>query len=485
MKKWIVLLNLISVATIIAALIHVCFVGDTYVKLTRIYEEDDVKLSSYVIGREGDSVTLTGSRIDSDGELMLSFKSTGYGSTTLNIGLNMTRSDGSTNVRIIRVQFYVLRSGVILDVSGGVTFHGFTAVIYAFFLSILIGCVSLLLIYVASYRRGQFSYLMMGCGGLLIYSFSILAYVFYRFQNDLVRSIKGLFFMITDTAWVFLTVLTPLMMIFAAVLFLSNISLLKHEGRSPINMLGIAFAILWMEGTAATIGLFPWLNPLGNLPFEIRTVFAYIQCYLECMFIATVLTAWLATMYRPKYDRDYIIILGCAIRQDGSLTPILKNRVDRAISFEKAQYEASGKHAVFVPSGGKGEDEVISEGEAMERYLIEQGIPKEQILREDQSENTYQNMLYSRQKIEERSGDIREKKIAFSTTNYHVFRGYTLADKCDFEAKGLSAPTKKYFYFNAFIREFIGLLVNQKARHVISFITITAFFLILERLSWY
>ncbi len=73
---------------------------------------------------------------------------------------------------------------------------------------------------------------------------------------------------------------------------------------------------------------------------------------------------------------DYIITLGCAIRKDGSPTPILRGRIDRALAFEKEQFEKWNRQAKFVPSGGQGSDEVISEAESMKRYLTEQGVPE-------------------------------------------------------------------------------------------------------------
>ena len=73
--------------------------------------------------------------------------------------------------------------------------------------------------------------------------------------------------------------------------------------------------------------------------------------------------------------------------------------MDAAIRFERAQFAANGKHAKFVPSGGQGSDEVISESEAMKRYLLEQGYPEEQIIKEDKSVNTDQNICFSREKI--------------------------------------------------------------------------------------
>ena len=190
------------------------------------------------------------------------------------------------------------------------------------------------------------------------------------------------------------------------------------------------------------------------------------------MFLATTLCAYNATRYRPGYDRDYIIILGCGIRRDGSLTPLLKARVDAALDFEKEQFDKTGKHAIFVPSGGQGDDEIISESQAMTNYLISQGVDRERILMEDKSVNTLENMKFSKEIIMKHTDDFENCKIAFATTNYHVFRGYIYAQKNGFVAKGISAKTKRYFYPNAFLREFIGLLVDRKFVNL-AFIIIT------------
>lgn len=271
----------------------------------------------------------------------------------------------------------------------------------------------------------------------------------------------------TETGLILIYGLTPVMLVISVMLAVSNIWLMRNEGRRPVNTLGIVFAVIWFIGMVLTLGsnyLFTLLEI--NIPEAVRLILIYVIAYFECMLLSTVTCTYLAAKYIPAPDRDYIIILGCGIRKDGGLTPLLKGRVDSAVEFEKKQYGQTGKHAVFVPSGGQGNDEVISESEAMKNYLLSIGIPPERILLEDKSVNTMQNMQFSKRVIEEHGGGIENKKIAFATTNYHVFRGYILARKNGFEAKGISAKTKPYFYFNAFLREFIGLLVDQKWNHI-------------------
>ena len=78
---------------------------------------------------------------------------------------------------------------------------------------------------------------------------------------------------------------------------------------------------------------------------------------------------------------------------------------------------------------------------------------------ECESTNTLQNMEFSKKLIEQRTS---EGKVAFSTTNYHVFRGGMLAGQAGLQAEGMGSKTKWYFWPNAFVREFAGLLQNTE-----------------------
>ena len=100
----------------------------------------------------------------------------------------------------------------------------------------------------------------------------------------------------------------------------------------------------------------------------------------------------------------------------------------------------------------------------MKQYLLEQGIPEDHIIEEDQSTDTHENMRFSKEKILERKPDA---KIAFATTNYHVFRSGLFARRVKMRAVGMGAKTKWYFWPNAAVREFIGLLTKHKGKQAL------------------
>ena len=113
------------------------------------------------------------------------------------------------------------------------------------------------------------------------------------------------------------------------------------------------------------------------------------------------------------------MILGCQIGRDGKPLPLLRGRIDRALAFYHKQLEQTGKQACFIPSGGKGKDEVISEAECMKNYLVAQGIDESLIYPEAQSATTLQNMIFSKKIANAHKGNAN---VLFSTTNYHIFR---------------------------------------------------------------
>ena len=69
----------------------------------------------------------------------------------------------------------------------------------------------------------------------------------------------------------------------------------------------------------------------------------------------------------------------------------------------------------------------------MNNYLIERGIDPKRIIIEDKSINTYQNITFSKKKIDENN---KSGKIIFATTNYHVFRSGVIANNEGIECEG-------------------------------------------------
>ena len=262
--------------------------------------------------------------------------------------------------------------------------------------------------------------------------------------------------------YMFLT--SPFLLLFSAALCVSNVSLIRHEGFRTVNVLGILLSVLLVGGV---VFLFVFDYAVSGSTRElmlhdlIANLFAAVYLYFECMLIGVMIADAIVVRYEPEPDKDFIIILGCGIRKDGTPSPLLRGRIDRALAFADKQKALTGKEAIFVPSGGQGPDEPVSESAAMTRYLLEQGVPPSRILEEDRSTDTHENMRFSKEKIRAVRPD---GKIAFATTNYHVFRGGLCARRVKMRAVGMGAKTKWYFWPNAAVREFVGLLTEHRLK---------------------
>ncbi len=304
------------------------------------------------------------------------------------------------------------------------------------------------------------------------------------------------FFRLTSFSMTLLVLLSfPVLFIFSLFLSASNISLIRKEGSGFSNMLGILLSGLLMAGIGVSAYLL--INSPGTLDYSpqetilvvVRNITAAVFFYFECHLFSTFLFCQMAGRHKPAFDKDYLIILGCGIREDGTLYPLLQGRADRAIAFYRAQLEKTGRKAFFVPSGGQGPDECMPEGEAIRNYLISQGIPEEQIIPETKSVNTLQNMKFSQEIIRANAAlteqpDAEDPVIAFSTTNYHVFRAGILAADLGMNVDGMGAKTKWYFWPNALIREFVGMLVREWKLHLSLLIVIATLSVFSANLQW-
>ncbi|MBQ2323040.1 MAG: YdcF family protein, partial [Oscillospiraceae bacterium] len=245
------------------------------------------------------------------------------------------------------------------------------------------------------------------------------------------------------------------------------ISLIRHEGRRFVNILGIILSVLLVGGVAVLMRFNFYASGSQQevmIHDLIANTFAAVYLYFECMLIGVIIANVIVVHYEPEKDKDFLIILGCGLRKDGTPTPLLRGRIDRALSFYRQQKTETGKELIFVTSGGQGPNEVISESASMKRYLIEQGIPAEQIVEEDRSTDTFENMKFSKEKIRAINPN---GKVAFATTNYHVFRSGLFARRVKMRAVGMGAKTKWYFWPNAAVREFVGLLTEHRGKQAL------------------
>ena len=122
-----------------------------------------------------------------------------------------------------------------------------------------------------------------------------------------------------------------------------------------------------------------------------------------------------------------------------------------------------------MASGGKGADEVISEAEAMRRYLLRKGVPEDALILEDRSTTTWENLTFSKEIMDERM-EAAPYRAAVVSSDYHVFRCAEYAKHLGITADGVGSHTRSWVWPSAFIREFAAVTKAHAWPYVVIFV---------------
>lgn len=169
------------------------------------------------------------------------------------------------------------------------------------------------------------------------------------------------------------------------------------------------------------------------------------------VFIVTEISIIFFSLQNNMDRADYTIILGAGIRGE-IMTDTLRKRVNKAIEYS----ESNDDYGYIVASGGQGPGESISEAEAIKRHLNNNSVVN--VLKEEKSTDTYENLLFSKEIIEKHSGKaISELNIKIITSDFHLFRSKMLCAKLGYKNVSFcGSPVLKILYPNYYIREFVG-----------------------------
>lgn len=283
---------------------------------------------------------------------------------------------------------------------------------------------------------------------LLLFSLLVSLVFVSDFLPDTIRPLflLGIFLVIMIAL-----MLTPLLLI------LNGIHMIRKESLAPAHLLSLALGLFVglgeLTGVFYVFSIGENLN-LGHLNrwvmFVTLTVF-----YFSFLVLSFVIYCLFIQILPHRMDLDYIIVHGSGLVDGKRLTKLLSNRVDKAIEVYKRC-----KHApIIIVSGGRGDDEAVSEAQAMGDYLLAHSIPKEHIILEDQSATTRENLSNSKAIIDARDGG---KRTALVSSNYHIYRCLRISRELDLSCIGIGADVAAYYWPSALIREFIAVFLTRR-----------------------
>ena len=158
-----------------------------------------------------------------------------------------------------------------------------------------------------------------------------------------------------------------------------------------------------------------------------------------------------ASFGNPEEPVDYVVVLGAKVNRDGPSVSLWA-RICAAYT-----YLDEHPNVTAVLSGGQGTDEPITEAECMYRELVSLGIDPARLWIEGSATSTWENLNYSLDIIEEKTGR-RPEKLGVLSSEYHLFRASLFAKACGVEFVGIPAKTSRFPQkINHFMREVAGV----------------------------
>lgn len=203
------------------------------------------------------------------------------------------------------------------------------------------------------------------------------------------------------------------------------------------------FAVFWliMGGVHLVFGCAPF-------PVWVYTLLKWICLFCWAVVFLIEIRIIRAMFAKCGEELDWLIVLGAQVRGT-YITNSLRRRLDRALEYQK-------KHpgVKVIVSGGQGPGEAVAEADAMAEYLIENGIPEEQIRREDRSTSTRENLRFSRM-----YADAGKDRVGIVTNDFHIYRSSVIARQEGYRNIYLiPADSNPVFQINYLAREFFGVI---------------------------
>ena len=195
---------------------------------------------------------------------------------------------------------------------------------------------------------------------------------------------------------------------------------------------------------------------------EDKVKFLLFRTVIVCFFLGVL--AFLATLfinifmisltagdiYEPDeiqssdISADCAIILGCQVLPSGQPSTMLRHRLETG-----AQLYFDGKVKKIIVSGDHGADH-YDESNTMKNYLIDMGIPSEDIFMDHAGFSTYDSMKRAKEVFGVESAVIVTQK-------YHLYRAMYIGKMNGIDVCGVSASLERYgrqFYYD--IREYLA-----------------------------
>ncbi len=128
---------------------------------------------------------------------------------------------------------------------------------------------------------------------------------------------------------------------------------------------------------------------------------------------------------------DCVLVLGCQVRDDGSPSLMLRDRIDRGVELYRSG--AAPKILMSGDHGTKGYDEVNT----MKQLAIDAGVPSGDVFMDHAGFSTYDSVFRAK-------AVFQAKRVLIVSQAYHLYRALYIARALGLEACGVAAEGDTY-----------------------------------------
>ena len=234
--------------------------------------------------------------------------------------------------------------------------------------------------------------------------------------------------------------------LFFLMFFIPIISGIRHIGSVTGSLLCVWLFCVSVKPIYVRIKAFMYNNIFTKMLFRVGNI-----CITAFLIYGLTVTGFMIYFAcQPPAENATAVVLGAQIKDSGP-SVMLWGRINSA-----EKYLESNENVSAVLSGGQGDDEPMSEAQAMKNILEDKGIETQRLYMEDKSTNTTENMKFSMQIIEENN---LNNDLAVVTDSFHQLRVRIIARQLGIEGEiGSINSDTRFIYLPTFaVREWIAI----------------------------
>ena len=181
-----------------------------------------------------------------------------------------------------------------------------------------------------------------------------------------------------------------------------------------------------------------------------RLIFRFTVVLVLFAFMAVGLLAWRIWSFRNAYSdapADAAIVLGAAV-WSADVSPVFRERINHGIDLYQR-----GRVRKLIFTGGQGNPGEPTESSAARSYALQSGIPAHDILIEEKSHTSYENILYAKQLADTQG----ISKVLIVSDPLHMKRAVTIARDMGLVADPSPTPSTRY----QGLKSQVGLLAHE------------------------